>query len=883
MRLTLITFFFFSTLAVKAQKQECWECLAAARNLNSNIALERCIQIEKKQQLETNEREVISFVIGKLLLMEGKPEAALNYLNVSAKSTDSLFKSLSLGLLGDYYLDKNKPDLALDYYLKASELANNSLYTPYFLNKQGIVFQIQNKEEDFERIGSRLRVNHIQFFNALYLGDRYGRKPSKYDASNRLLLDHRLPAGPYGIGMVNGTQVEKAIFDVRLQSVEQVYESYPSYNMDVPPQYVMDEMAWEVSLNATLLRINEIAFALKANEREFQAYIFGENSYSLLPEINQAFTSGGVFNKAELVRYISDQENTTDPETKAGWANTKRALLEQISLEKYKYLLSLGLYVSTNEAMLADKASKKIIQIKGVCFPRDYFSGSSFSVSEKELQTYFEFHKADPHYDYSAMRKMKFFKFPIALGKADSIAFEKELNELKSAFEKTASDSLFVAEHSDYPRAYASGNLGTAFPASNERAREFFTYPDELEDRMKTAKIGEVVGPYIDKKAFRLVKVVAFNEKLLTVRHILISSNKEAFSAERHESKRKFALDLMGKINHDNFGEYVRKYSEDPGSRDKGGVYTDFMDYEMVTPFADFAVNEPIGKIGIVETAFGFHIMEVLDRKPTKFPVVAIVERKLVPDEKIQQAIGVEVSKLFALMNREMESLTPDRKKAYFDSVAGIYGDPGQININEFYPAMTYFAKQETNDRMMEYAYRKNVPSNQLMTPIKDSTDWIFPFFEAAYSGADYNQKQVLEFLKGNYQDDKILDSLQSTFGELSSVEEIAKQAKLNVFIEEISVDPKIITEQISFDFVQNLLTERNPKPGIQWFHSYSRCFAYELVSTRNAMPLTDYSTLQTSLQGKLMDDLNDLIKFNTSLTKKTVYNYPLFKLMLRQ
>ena len=35
----------------------------------------------------------------------------------------------------------------------------------------------------------------------------------------------------------------------------------------------------------------------------------------------------------------------------------------------------------------------------------------------------------------------------------------------------------------------------------------------------------------------------------------------------------------------------------------------------MVKEFSDFAQNEAIGKIGMVQTNFGFHIIEVLDRE----------------------------------------------------------------------------------------------------------------------------------------------------------------------------------------------------------------------------------------------------------------------------
>lgn len=882
MRTLLITSVFLITALSKVQSQECWECLIAARNLDKT-ALKFCMQVNKKLKPETAEKAVVSLVIGRLLLTEEKLDAALGYLDISSKSPDSLFRSISLGLMGDCYLDKNNLDLALEHYVKASEFANNTFFTPYFLNKQGIVFQIQNKQEDFERIGSRLRVNHRDFFNSLDLSNSYGFGPSQYDVSSRKLLDNRIPSGTYGAGLVNGLSVEMELFYAKLKQFEQSYENYPAFGMEVPPHYQTAEMAWEATVTYKSIRSREITFALGISEREYRAFLFGENGYSLLPEIEQAFTSNGVFNKNEMETYVANHENATDQESKDSWKNVKEAIRDQASQEKYYYLLSLGLHITTKEAAQADELSKKTIQIKAVYFPRNNYPGKAYSVPVNELYNYFEQHKADPFYNYPAERRMSYFKFPIAVSSLDTLKFLEELKQLKSEFEKTESDSLFVLKHSDFPKSYISWNdhAMTSFPVSSERARHFYTYPDELDSDINNAKIGEVVGPYIDKKAFRLAKVIGFNEQLLTVRHILIGCQKDVTS-EMRERKRKLAEDLAREINADNFGEYVKRYSEDPGSREKGGVYADFLDYEMVNPFSDYAVNSPIGKIGVVETDFGFHIMEVLDRKPAKFPVLVFVEKKLVPNEQIKAAIKTEIFKLQASMNREMQALSPGRKKMYFDSIAHKYGGPRLIVINECHPAMTYFNLPKTNDRMMEYGYGMNVKPSQFMPPLEDSTDWIFPFFVAAYSGENYNLEQVSGSLELNYWKDQIKDSLVTVFGSLNSLEEIAKKANLQVFTEEISLASESTNEQMPAGLGTYLLAERKLKTGINWYKEYGPCVAYEIISVKNSIPLNDYSALKTLLESEMQEKLMPILKENKSLTLKTIYNYPLYRLNLR-
>lgn len=881
MRPYLIIFFSFIGLTLNAQEQTCWECILAAQNSDTKTALEKCLQIDKKQKLSTEEKQVVSFVIGRLLLADEKPQLALKYFSIAEKSSDSLFCAMSKGLIGDCHLETNQLDLALMNYSKAAELANNNLFTPYFVHKQGIVFRIQDKSADVEKIGSRLRVNHTSFFNSLELGTFYGTEPSAYDSINRLLLNHKLPKGPYGVGFINGKQANPELFFKMFEVFKKSHENDSLYGMVTPKDEFLYELGWGASVGQVILESKKTSFALHVTTDEFNAFLYGEKGYPVLPEIQQAFTnSDGVFDKNWLAEYCSSSDNESDPVAKASWLETKRAVRDQASQEKYYKLLSLALFVTNKETILTDKLNKQVYDVQGISFPVRPASNSEANYPEKELAKYFQKHKADGYTDYPAVRKLKYIQFPIESSKADSTAFLNEFSRLKKSFQEAKNDSAFVFQHSDL-KGYYPYFWATCLPDSDPRSRENLRYPDELEDEINKAKTGDVIGPYLHEGKYKLAKLIGYNENEFTVRQILINSRKEDLP-EEHERKRKFAHDLLNKVNHQNFAEYVIRYSGDPGSKDSGGVYAHFLDYEMVEPFSNYALNAPIGKIGVVETDFGFHVVEVLERKKVKYPKLTIVEQKLIPSAAVQKAVSSTVNEWYRLMTQKFKQSDLNQKKRLFDSIANLYDGAHPVIINEMNPSVGCFALSKSNEQLLKVAYSKTLRPYELLAPINDSSSWILPLFVNTYSGEDYNLEQVEELMKYRYMQSKIGDSIRLFYSKFTSLQDIQKATTIPLFNETISTGSLYNGNGIPTDFKQYLLSHPEQTKGIHWYSSNGSCVVYEVLAKKTMESSVDYSKLKIDLQEKLLDNLNSLIHQNESLTLKTIYNYPLYNLGLR-
>ena len=99
-----------------------------------------------------------------------------------------------------------------------------------------------------------------------------------------------------------------------------------------------------------------------------------------------------------------------------------------------------------------------------------------------------------------------------------------------------------------------------------------------------------------------------------SVRHILLLTQ-EKTDAEKQEVRKQMETILTRARAGEDFAELAREYTEDPGSKESGGLYENFPRGQMVKPFEDAAFNIPVGEISdIVETRYGYHILKIVDR-----------------------------------------------------------------------------------------------------------------------------------------------------------------------------------------------------------------------------------------------------------------------------
>lgn len=355
----------------------------------------------------------------------------------------------------------------------------------------------------------------------------------------------------------------------------------------------------------------------------------------------------GQISPAKLKQFT---QSMTD-EQERSWAELENYIRQVRLVEKYNNLIKKGMYVTTSAAKRDFIGQNTNANIKYIIKNYKLVADSTIKPSDEELSQYWSSHQND--FKQEASRKLEYVAFDV-VPSADDIA------EAKKEMDGVATD--FKAKKADEDSAYVI----------SESASRFFdmsfhtpgTLGPQIDTIMFKADVGTVVGPYEENGAFIIAKLIAVKQSADSahVRHILISYKGAGASQTVTRTKpeaKKLADSLLAVVKKGGkFADLVEKYSDDGGKKmppnkkegedykGKGGDYGWLnANSSFVEPFKNAALDNKKGDFVIVESQFGYHIMEILDSKGSQKKVqVATIDRQVEASSKTMQAIFVQAS-----------------------------------------------------------------------------------------------------------------------------------------------------------------------------------------------------------------------------------------------
>lgn len=532
----------------------------------------------------------------------------------------------------------------------------------------------------------------------------------------------------YGIGLMYGEKLDRDAFNTKVEDARKVAETNAARSGQ-PVQEVNEDAVWAQFVEESLLEKEFEALGIHVSEDEFDAYLYARNGFDPLPDLLNSFKDAqGNFDAEALKAQINVLKEGKEPGQKEAWEQTKDYYMNQRRRQKYFDIVSQGVYVTKLEAKQAYLATEEKKAVKFVVMNYNSIDDKEINTSDKVLRSFYKKHKSEAKYkNRRSERLVRWADIKVLPSSKDSSEFENKLQQLVKGFEESTNDSLFTVRNAG-ANALPYTSLAGFRPegSENQMASQGFTYPVAMDTVFAKAQVGDVIGPYEQAGGKRVAKVIG-KGNLYSVRHILIGGAREDSVAVAKAQK---TVDsLMPLVNADNFEQYVTDFSDDQPSVAKGGKYENFISKEMVPEFEDFAREKPIGTIDYVQTQFGFHIIEVLDRQEGVVPSLAVVQRVLTPSMETINNAETSAYELLDKMYTKMSGVKGSYKKVVkFDTLAK-RADMivRNMTIAENAPRISGgFTSEFAENELFRLAFEEGAEIGDLVqSPIKDGDRWV--------------------------------------------------------------------------------------------------------------------------------------------------------------
>lgn len=378
-------------------------------------------------------------------------------------------------------------------------------------------------------------------------------------------------------------------------------------------------------------------------------------------------------------------------EQEAQWAQLEEYVRQVRVIEKYNNLIKKGLYVTTSAAKREYIAQNSSAMIRYVVKNYKLIADSTIKPTDDELNAYYASHQNE--FKQEASRSIDYITWDIVPSQEDIDEAKKAMEAIAVDFkvEKSfADDSTFIIAESE------TRNFDQSFHTKG-------TLSPLIDTTMMKAEVGTVVGPYEENGALKISKLLAtkMSADSAKVRHILVGyagSGASPTITRTKEQAKAQADSLLGALKKGGkFTDFVEKFSDDGGKKmppnkkegedymGKGGDYGWLnANSGFVEPFKNAGLDGKKGDLVIVESQFGYHIMEVLDTKGSQKKVqVGTIEARIEASSKTKQQIFSQATEfagknntneLFqqAVVSQKLNKRVAEKFKESDKAIAGI-------------------------------------------------------------------------------------------------------------------------------------------------------------------------------------------------------------------
>ncbi|QYH40372.1 peptidylprolyl isomerase [Algoriphagus sp. NBT04N3] len=421
------------------------------------------------------------------------------------------------------------------------------------------------------------------------------------------------------VGEIAGEEITYEEYVAKVEEFRIAFQQRTGRAPSEVEMFTVREQAWQAMIVDKVFKEEYEKLGLTISPAELVDMVQGKN---IVPELRQQLVNPqtGQFDKSQLIQFLQSLE-TADPAQQAFWAQQEQLFADSRLRIKYDNLLATSEYATSAEAKLEYKSANTIADASILFVPYYAVSDSSVKISDAELQAYLKKNQAKFKTGNSA--NLEYVSFSIRPSKEDSAEVISRINQLTEQLRTAENDSVFVNRNSDFRPAFYTFRPGDEFPA------ELTSNVDEMVE-------GETYGPFVTSSSTYISFKVSdkYNgTPRMSASHILFST--EGLDEAARAQVKIQAEEVLAELkNGGDFAMAARQYGQD-GTAQNGGDLGWFAKDEFVEAFSNATyARSSTGLIpNLVETEYGYHIIDVTSLPKSEYTKIAVLQLELIASD----------------------------------------------------------------------------------------------------------------------------------------------------------------------------------------------------------------------------------------------------------
>ena len=455
------------------------------------------------------------------------------------------------------------------------------------------------------------------------------------------------------IAKVNDVEIDLDLFRFNVEQTERNYNFSTLKSVDA---------VWNQTIRNAVLENQYKILGIDAGIAQLEEIISSNDAFL---NDQRFLNESGFFDFGLFTNFIISMK-TNNPEGYENWKAQESQLISMAKQNIYLGLVRSSATFSDFEGKFAYHTENDNVSIEYVQIPYSLISDSMVSVSDNEIKKYIT--QNPDKFKRNETRSIDYVLF-------DETPTEEDILEQRNSLEKLIgnrieyndvsklTDTILGLKNTNDISGFVSQHSNIPFDSIYKSKGELVSEYSEILFNLNENKI---FGPYIEGKNIKISKMIdQKKDGSIRASHILISY-KESLGASnlilrsKEEAKQK-AFEILRQIrrNPKIFNEAASKNSDGP-SKDKGGDLGFFQEGFMEKSFFDFVNNNKVGKTGVVETKYGYHVIKITDKEDVV--LLANVVQELIPSESTSNQIFKNATDF------EIQALKSNRED--FESIA---------------------------------------------------------------------------------------------------------------------------------------------------------------------------------------------------------------------